>query len=108
MRGRRHFLCELFATSVKYDIPSGGIREALLFAYSEEWLDDVEVLVLNELNTSKNLDFPYDLYDQFHLNDIDEAECICRFSFLESTHSATRKVATDPAFNEMQWEIGFH
>ena len=82
MRGRRHFLCELFATSVEYGIPSGGIREALLFAHSEEWLDDVElILVLNELNISKNLDFPYDLYDQFDLDDIDEAECIAEFRF---------------------------
>ena len=38
-------------------------REALLFAYCEEWLDDMEFLVLNELNTSENLDFPYDSYD---------------------------------------------
>ena len=34
-------------------------RETLLFAYSEEWLDDVEFLVLNELNTPKKpLNFP--------------------------------------------------
>ena len=45
-------------------------RETLLFAYSEEWLDDIEFLVLNELNTSKNLDFPYDLYNQFDLDRI--------------------------------------
>ena len=56
-------------------------REALLFAYSEDWLDDVEFLVLNELNTSKNLDFPYDLYDQFDFDDIYEAECIAEFRF---------------------------
>ena len=28
-----------------------GTREALLFAYSEEWLDDVKFIVLNEFNT---------------------------------------------------------
>ena len=44
-------------------------REALLFAYREELLDDMDFLVLNELNTSENLDFPYDSYDQFNLDD---------------------------------------
>ena len=56
-------------------------REALLFAYREEWLDDMEFLVLNELNTSENLDFPYDSYDQFNLDDMDEAECIAELRF---------------------------
>ena len=37
-------------------------RETLLFAYCEEWLDDMEFVVLNELNSSENLDFPYDAY----------------------------------------------
>ena len=56
-----------------------------MFAYSKDWLDDVEFLVLNELNTSTNLDFPYDLYDQFDLDDVDEAECIAEFR-LEKRH----------------------
>ena len=45
-------------------------QEALLFAYSEEWLDDVEFLVLNEPNTSQKHDFPYDSYDQFNLDEM--------------------------------------
>ena len=56
-------------------------REALLFAYCEEWLDDMEFVVLNELNASENLDFPYDSYDQFNLDDMDEAECIAELRF---------------------------
>ena len=56
-------------------------REALLFAYCEEWLDDMGGLVLNELNASENLDFPYDSYDQFNLDDMDEAECIAELRF---------------------------
>lgn len=63
----------LFATSVTVT------REGLLFAYCLEWLDDVEFLALNLLNTSKNLDIPYDSYDQFDFEDtIDEAECIAQ------------------------------
>ena len=56
-------------------------REALLFAYCEEWLDDMEFVVLNELNASENLDFPYDSYDRFNLDDMDEAECIAELRF---------------------------
>jgi len=56
-------------------------RETLLFAYCEEWLDDMEFVVLNELNTSENLDFPYDAYDRFNLDDMDEAECIAELRF---------------------------
>ena len=81
--------------------------EALLFAYCEEWLDDMEYLVLNELNTSENLDFSYDSYDQFNLNDMDEAECIAELHF-EKRHSAIRRSATDPSSNEVQAEISFH
>ena len=56
-------------------------REALLLAYCEDWLDDEEFIALNEHNTSKNLDFPYDSYDQFDFDAIDEAECIAEFRF---------------------------
>jgi len=56
-------------------------RKILLFAYYEEWLDDIEFAVLNELSTSENFDFLYDTYYQFHLDDMDEAECIAEFRF---------------------------
>ena len=56
-------------------------REALLFAY-REWLDDMEFLVLNELNTSENLDFPYDSYDQFNL---DEPSVLLNFVLRSNT-----------------------
>ena len=56
-------------------------RETLLFAYSEEWLDDIEFVVLNELNATENLYFPYDAYDRFNLDDMDEAKCIAELLF---------------------------
>ena len=34
---------------------------------------------LYQLNTSENLEFPYDLYGQFNLDDINETECISEF-----------------------------
>ena len=39
-----------------------------MFGYCEGWLDDIEFLVLTELNTSENLDFPYDSNKQFNLD----------------------------------------
>ena len=39
----------------------------------------MEFPALYELNTSENLEFPYDLYDQFNLDDINETECISEF-----------------------------
>ena len=56
-------------------------RETLLLGYCEGWLDEMEFLTLNDLNTSENLDFPYDSYDQFNIDDIDEDECIAEFRF---------------------------
>ena len=56
-------------------------REALLLGYREGWLDEMEFLTLNYLNTSENLDFPNDSYDQFNIDDIDEDECIAEFRF---------------------------
>ena len=54
-------------------------QEALLLGYCEGWLDEMEFPALYELNTSENLEFPYDLYDQFNLDDINETECIAEF-----------------------------
>jgi len=54
-------------------------QEALLLGYCEGWLGEMEFLASYDLNTSENLEFPYDLYDQFNLDDIDEAECIAEF-----------------------------
>ena len=41
----------------------------------------MEFLALHDLNTSENLEFPYDSCDQFNLDDIYEAECIAEFRF---------------------------
>ena len=56
-------------------------QETLLLGYCEGWLDDMEFLALYYLNTSENLEFPYDSYDQFNVDDIDKAECIAEFRF---------------------------
>ena len=75
-------------------------REAQMFGDCEGWLDDIVFVVLTELNTSENLDFPYGCYNQFKLDDMDEAECIAEFRY--------QKGATNPCFDEVQPKISFH
>lgn len=41
----------------------------------------MESVVLNEPNTSENLDFPYYAYNRFGIDDMDEAECIAKLYF---------------------------
>ena len=80
-RRRRHFSLERFSFLLLSMASVKATREAVLIAYCEEWLEDVEFLMLDERNTSENLDFPYDSYNRFNLEDINEAECIAEFRF---------------------------
>ena len=43
--------------------------------------DGDEFVVLYDLSASKNLDFPYDLYGQFDLEELDESESFAEFRF---------------------------
>lgn len=54
-------------------------RNALLVSYVDGLISEEEFVLLCEENTSNNLDFPYDEYPRFVLEDKDEAECIADF-----------------------------
>ena len=54
-------------------------REALLLSHASGFITDVEFLLLYEENMSDNLDFPYDEYPSFNLQDKNEAECKANF-----------------------------
>ena len=56
-------------------------REALLLSRASGFITDVEFLLLYEENMSDNLDFPYDEYPSFNLQDKNEAECKANFSW---------------------------
>lgn len=56
-------------------------REALLFAHDLEIIDDEELLLLLEENTSKNLDIPYWKYNNFDLDSLSDDECRSDFRF---------------------------
>ena len=56
-------------------------REALLLAHDENIITAEEYFLLNDLNTSKNLDFPEWLHDSFELDLLTDAECKSEFEF---------------------------
>ena len=49
--------------------------------HNDAFLDDDEFVVLYDLFTSKNLDFPYASYAQFDLEELDESESFAEFGF---------------------------
>ena len=55
------------------------VRDLLAFACFEDIIDEDEFLLLWELNTSKNLDFPYEDYGRFDLDEMDDSECVAEF-----------------------------
>lgn len=57
------------------------VRESLLFAYDDNLINDEEFLLLFDLNTSKNLDYPYWKYQPFDLNLLSDDECRTYFRF---------------------------
>ena len=56
-------------------------REALLYAFSDNVIDEEEFLLLYDLNRSKNRDFEYWIYDSFYLPDISDDDCKSEFRF---------------------------
>ena len=56
-------------------------RETLLLSYDEGLLNDEEFILLYDLNTSKNLDFPYWKYSNFDLDEWTNDECLSDFRF---------------------------
>ena len=51
----------------------------LAVACFEHIIDKEEFLLLWDLNTSKNLDFPYEDYGRFDLDEMDDSECLAEF-----------------------------
>ena len=57
------------------------LRNSLIISYDDDFIDDEEVVLLYDLYSSKDLDFPYDAYAPFDLEELDEAECVAEFRF---------------------------
>lgn len=54
-------------------------RAVLFDSYDDGLIDEDEFVLLYDLNTSKNPVFPYENYDVFKLENVDEAECKAEF-----------------------------
>ena len=57
------------------------VRNLLLINHNGGFIDDHEFVVLYDLFASKNLDFPYDSYAQFDVEEPDESESFAEFRF---------------------------
>ena len=60
-----------------------AVRDALLVYHDQNIIDDDELVLLYDLNSSKNPDFPYWRYDYFDLDKLNDAECKAEFRFLK-------------------------
>lgn len=54
-------------------------RDELLLAFDDGFISDEEFLLLYDLNTSPNLDLPYEQYPCFDLEDMQDDECLAEF-----------------------------
>ena len=59
------------------------IRNLLLLSHGDNLIDDEEFLMLYDINKSKNLDLPYQNYEKFELENLNEDECRSEFRFMK-------------------------
>jgi len=57
------------------------VLDMLLLSHYEVIIDDKEFLLLYDLNKSNNLDLPYDSYESFDFDVLEEDECLSEFRF---------------------------
>lgn len=57
-------------------------KKQLLYAFDDGLISDEECLLLYDLNRSTNLDFPYEQYPLFDLDDMQNDECLAEFRFV--------------------------
>lgn len=57
------------------------VRNQLLISHSQGVINDEEFLLLYDLNKSKNLDLPYESYNYFDFDMLENDECLSEFRF---------------------------
>ena len=57
------------------------IRSILQQNFDDGDVSEDEFLLLYDVNTSKNPDFPNESYGKFDLNDVEDSECLSKFHF---------------------------
>ena len=71
-------------------------RECLMLAHADKLLNDEEFLLLYDMNTSKNRDYPYWNYESFQLEQLSNDECLTYFRFYRSDIYDTMEVLRIP------------
>lgn len=56
-------------------------KKQLLYAFDDGLISDEKCLLLYDLNRSTNLDFPYEQYPLFDLDDMQNDECLVELRF---------------------------
>ena len=69
----------LFVDSTSIMATFREVRDLLAVACFEDIIDEDEFLLLWDLHDSKNLDFPYEDYGRFDLDEMDDSECSAEF-----------------------------
>ena len=64
------------------------IRSILLQSFDDGDISEDEFLILYDVNTSENPDFPNENYGKFDLNDVDDSACLSEFRFRQGDLSA--------------------
>ena len=77
LRRRRILVLRLVALAMAFK----NVRNLLLINHNDGIIGDDEFVVLYDLFAWKNLDFPYDSYAQFDLEELDESESLAEFRF---------------------------
>ncbi|XP_068737629.1 trichohyalin-like [Montipora capricornis] len=72
------------------------LRNSLIIRYDDGFIDDEDFILLYDLYSSKDLDFPYDVYAPFDLDELDEAECVAEFRFRKRDVRALAEVLRVP------------
>ena len=57
------------------------IRSILQQNFDDGDVSEDEFLLLYDVNTFKNPDFPNESYEKFDLNDVEDSECLSEFHF---------------------------
>ena len=78
------------------------IQTLLPLFHDDGLIDDDEFLLLYDLYSSTNPDFPYHIYPAFDLDELDESECLAEFRFRKRDIVALRDVLQIPAIIECE------
>ena len=60
------------------------VRNQVFISHDDGVINDGELLLMYDLNTSDNLDLPYNSYPDFDFDDLEDDECISEFRFYKN------------------------